>query len=64
MTATPVLKVNNINGVGTKALFHDFPYFTTTKMLPQCSSHDLLGTIHKWNKLMRRGYELGQKNKK
>ena len=40
------LKRNNINGVYTQALYFQFPYFISSKMLPQCSSHDFLGTIH------------------
>jgi hypothetical protein len=39
-------QVKHINGIKKKALYFDFPFFDSAKMLPQCSSHDLLGTIH------------------
>ena len=31
-------KVNNINGIGNQSLYYDFPYFTTSKQLPQAQS--------------------------
>ena len=41
------LGVKHINGVCNQSLFHEFPYFETSTMLPQCSSHDYLGFIHR-----------------
>ena len=37
------LEVTHINGIKAQSLFFEFPYFITSKMLPQCSSHDYLG---------------------
>ena len=39
-------RVTHVFGVGEQSLYHQFPYFDTSTMLPQCSSHDYLGTIH------------------
>ena len=42
-------RVNHIFGVGCQSLFYQFPYFCTSTMLPQCSSHDYLeGCVKKW----------------
>ena len=35
-------EVIHINGVCNESLFKEFPYFTTTAQLPQCSSHDFM----------------------
>ena len=44
---------NHINGVGHKRLYHQFPYFDSSKMLPQCSSHDLLeGCAKLWLRII------------
>jgi len=46
-------EVTHINGVGHKSLYHEFPYFDSSKMLPQCSSHDLFeGCVKKWMKII------------
>ena len=37
--------VTHVNGVGHRSLFFEFPYFDIPTMLPQCASHDYLGTI-------------------
>ena len=43
------ISAKHVNGVGKESLFLDFPYFKTTKQLPQCSSHDFLeGCSKKW----------------
>ena len=34
--------MTHIFGVGKESLYHDFPFFQTCKMLPQCSSHEML----------------------
>ena len=31
-------QVNNINGVGGQSLYYDFPFFKTSKQLPQVQS--------------------------
>ena len=46
-------EVKHINGVGNKSLYHEFPFFDSSKMLPQCSSHDLLeGCAKLWLKII------------
>ena len=43
----------HINGVGNDSLFYGFPYFETSTMLPQCSSHDFLeGCVKTWLKII------------
>ena len=39
-----------INGIKNQSLFYKFPFFETSTMLPQCSSHDYLGFIHRIHK--------------
>ena len=46
-------RVGHINGVGNQSLFFDFPYFSTSNQLPQCSSHDFLeGCSKVWLKII------------
>ena len=40
------IKRSHVNGVGHRSLFFEFPYFNIPVQLPQCSSHDYLGTNH------------------
>ena len=40
------MRQRHVNGVYRQSLFHNFPFFSIEKQLPQCSSHDYLGTIH------------------
>ena len=45
--------LNNSPGVGRQSLFYQFPFFNTSKQLPQCSSHDYLeGCVKKWIKII------------
>ena len=47
------INVKNVNGVFEDGLFYDFPYFQTSKQLPQCSSHDFLEGCSKiWVKVI------------
>ena len=41
------LGVTHVNGICEQSLFFDFPFFETSTMLPQCSSHDYLGLNHR-----------------
>ena len=36
------IKRLHVNSVYKPSLYHQFPYFDTAKMLPQCSSHDFM----------------------
>ena len=39
----------HINGVRNQSLFFEFPFFNSSKQLPQCSSHDFLeGAVKLW----------------
>ena len=40
-------EVKHINGICDQSLFFEFPFFETSKMLPQCSFHDYLGSNHR-----------------
>ena len=45
--------VIHINGVGGLSLYYQFPYFNSSKQLPQCSSHDYLeGCAKLWLKII------------
>ena len=39
--------VLHINGIKNQSLYFEFPFFESSTMLPQCSSHDFLGIVHK-----------------
>ena len=45
----PIVERNvlHINGIKDQSLYRKIPFFETSTMLPQCSSHDYLGLVHK-----------------